>query len=263
MTKRNNLLSIGEMAKYSNTSIKSLRYYEKLNILKPSFVDPDTNYRYYRFEQLHLIEIICICIEFDIPLKELTEFIDQDNTLDFSNFLSYGKKIAENKLRNIEKGLYLINEIEQEIKTTNEHPDKQVIYERVIPKKHYYIIECETSFDEVNFTTEIDKLLSNETTKYFYDYMLDYGFLVIKKKSKMKRYFFMELSIKIKGKNVITLPSKSYYCIKNETCQIENVEEIFSDYLNVGDSFIAIEVNLFNSKYRIGQPINELRLIKI
>jgi hypothetical protein len=34
MKTKNELLSIGEMAKYTNTGIQALRYYERKNILK-------------------------------------------------------------------------------------------------------------------------------------------------------------------------------------------------------------------------------------
>mgnify|MGYP004571771149 CR=1 FL=1 len=37
-----NLLSIGEFSKIANVHIKSLRYYDKLGVLKPIYVDPKT-----------------------------------------------------------------------------------------------------------------------------------------------------------------------------------------------------------------------------
>lgn len=40
-------LSIGEMAKTNNISIHTLRYYDKVNLLKPHETDPSSKYRYY------------------------------------------------------------------------------------------------------------------------------------------------------------------------------------------------------------------------
>lgn len=37
-------LSIGEMAKLSGVHIKSLRYYDRIGVLKPAYVDPKTNH---------------------------------------------------------------------------------------------------------------------------------------------------------------------------------------------------------------------------
>ena len=45
-------MTIGEVAKVKQISIKALRYYEKIGILKPAYCDPNTGYRYYKNEQM-------------------------------------------------------------------------------------------------------------------------------------------------------------------------------------------------------------------
>ncbi len=52
------LYGIGEMAKISNISIQTLRYYDKIDLFKPAYVDPETNYRYYRDSQLYQLDLI-------------------------------------------------------------------------------------------------------------------------------------------------------------------------------------------------------------
>ena len=51
----NQLMSIGKVSKLKNVSIKSLRYYDQIGILKPAFVNAETNYRYYTKDQLYQI----------------------------------------------------------------------------------------------------------------------------------------------------------------------------------------------------------------
>ena len=43
----NNYLSIGEMAKMNHITVTTLRLYDELDLLKPVYVNPETNYRYY------------------------------------------------------------------------------------------------------------------------------------------------------------------------------------------------------------------------
>lgn len=50
--------SIGEVAKLTNISIQTLRYYDQISLFKPSHVDPKTNYRYYKESQLYYLDII-------------------------------------------------------------------------------------------------------------------------------------------------------------------------------------------------------------
>lgn len=49
------LLSIGQVAEICHISIKTLRHYDKLRIIKPAFVDSTNKYRYYAKSQLPFI----------------------------------------------------------------------------------------------------------------------------------------------------------------------------------------------------------------
>ncbi len=41
------LMRIGEIAAFFNVSVKAIRIYEKMGLLKPAKVDDKTGYRYY------------------------------------------------------------------------------------------------------------------------------------------------------------------------------------------------------------------------
>ncbi len=47
------LISIGQFSKICSVSIKTLRYYDKVELLKPAKVDKLTGYRYYDESQLN------------------------------------------------------------------------------------------------------------------------------------------------------------------------------------------------------------------
>ena len=46
------MYKIGEFSSLAKTTIKTLRYYEKENLLKPVYIDLNTGYRYYETSQL-------------------------------------------------------------------------------------------------------------------------------------------------------------------------------------------------------------------
>ena len=48
---RDHLLSIGEMAEANHVSIATLRLYDRMGLLKPSYRDAESNYRYYDIRQ--------------------------------------------------------------------------------------------------------------------------------------------------------------------------------------------------------------------
>ena len=49
------MLKIGEFSKLSRVSIRMLRHYDDIGLLKPAFIDSFTGYRYYKPEQLPVI----------------------------------------------------------------------------------------------------------------------------------------------------------------------------------------------------------------
>ena len=52
------LLSIGKMAKLNRVSIPTLRLYDDMGLLKPRYVDPDSGYRYYDIHQNARLDMI-------------------------------------------------------------------------------------------------------------------------------------------------------------------------------------------------------------
>jgi len=69
-----NYFTISEFAKLRNININSLRYYEKLGLLKPAIIDENNGYRYYSAEQVSILNKIILCIQLGIPLKEMVKF---------------------------------------------------------------------------------------------------------------------------------------------------------------------------------------------
>lgn len=94
-------LSIGKVAKLKNVSIKSLRYYDEIGIFKPALTDHTTGYRYYKENQLYLLDAISLCIELGIPLKNMSDYCDKNGRPDLQKLLGDAKTLAEQKIRSM------------------------------------------------------------------------------------------------------------------------------------------------------------------
>lgn len=107
-------MSIGKVSKLKNVSIKSLRYYDQIGILKPAFVNTETNYRYYTKDQLYLLDAITVCIKLGIPLKDLNNYVENDS-INLQKLLYDGKILAEQKILEIHNCLGTLQETLQNI----------------------------------------------------------------------------------------------------------------------------------------------------
>lgn len=53
------MYKIGDFSKKTNVPIKTLRYYDEINLFKPSYQDYFTGYRYYENNQIDEIKKYC------------------------------------------------------------------------------------------------------------------------------------------------------------------------------------------------------------
>lgn len=64
-------LSIGDFARATHLTIKTLRHYHRVGILEPVDVDPETGYRRYGTEQIVVAQVIRRFRDLDMPLDDI------------------------------------------------------------------------------------------------------------------------------------------------------------------------------------------------
>ena len=100
------LYKIGDFASISGISIRTLRYYDDIDLFKPKEVDLFTNYRYYTIEQLDELKLINELKEIGFSLEEI-----KNNWDNFSNDLFLKKK--NELLKEIESKKEAIKKIDE------------------------------------------------------------------------------------------------------------------------------------------------------
>ena len=98
------LYKIGDFSKKVNHSIRTLRYYDEIDLFKPSEVDLYTGYRYYSDEQLE-----------EIKIKIIDELTDVGFTLD--EIKQYWNNLNDNiMLKKKQELIDSVNVINEKIK---------------------------------------------------------------------------------------------------------------------------------------------------
>ena len=64
------MFSIGEFARLGGVSVRTLRHYDEIGLLRPATVDPDTGYRGYTADQLGPLNRIVALKELGLSLAE-------------------------------------------------------------------------------------------------------------------------------------------------------------------------------------------------
>lgn len=72
------MFKIAEFSRFTRVSVKMLRHYDELGLLKPIFIDPENNYRYYSSEQLPRLNRIIALKDLGFRLEQIGKFLDED-----------------------------------------------------------------------------------------------------------------------------------------------------------------------------------------
>ena len=161
---KQNLLTIGNLSKQTGVHIKSLRYYEQLGILRPAHTDPDTGYRYYTLSQIPVVDAIRACTFLDIPLKEFTSFLTEDQQrIHYKKLISHGTMLAHQKIRDIQEKLHLLEKFQKQMdrmeglrrhegQTVHALPEKYCWTAPYAGKQHStdYNVLITNMFDDIN-----------------------------------------------------------------------------------------------------------------
>ena len=92
------MYKIGEFSTLNHITIKTLRYYDEIGLLKPSIVDKYTGYRYYSNNQINDINNIKYYKELGLSLEEIKDLLNNNN-----------KNVLNNKKNDITKQIIELN----------------------------------------------------------------------------------------------------------------------------------------------------------
>lgn len=74
------MFKIGDFSRFTRTSIRMLRHYDEIGLLKPQSIDSFTGYRYYSAEQIPRVNRIQILRSIGFSLPEIIGLMDKDLT---------------------------------------------------------------------------------------------------------------------------------------------------------------------------------------
>ncbi len=72
------MLKIGDFSKLSQITVKALRLYDQLGLLKPAYVDDFTAYRYYSADQLPRLNRILALKDLGFSLEQIAKLLDEN-----------------------------------------------------------------------------------------------------------------------------------------------------------------------------------------
>lgn len=113
------LMRIGEIAAFFNVSVKAMRVYEKMGILKPVKTDKTNGYRYYTADQVKQLDAILELRELGFSLSEIKNLLKSSMTKDqYMEVLTHKKVMWQDKILEAQDKIDNIDEIIEKLATS-------------------------------------------------------------------------------------------------------------------------------------------------
>lgn len=94
--------TIGEISKLFDINKKTLRYYDEIDLFKPSFVNKENKYRYYTLDQFQYLETIKYLKELGLSLDKIKYNLNNLDTEEVISSLAQQKNTIDQKISELQ-----------------------------------------------------------------------------------------------------------------------------------------------------------------
>lgn len=260
---KQNLLTIGSLSKQTGVHIKSLRYYEQLGILRPAHTDPDTGYRYYTLSQIPVVDAIRACIFLDIPLKEFSTFLTEDQQrIHYKKLISYGTMLAHQKIRDIQEKLHLLEKFQKQMDRMEgfQRHEAQAVHR--LPEKYCWASPYAGKQHSQDYNILITRLF-DDISRSGLRLGAEAGLLSFHRSAGTEQFLYVEVEATKRDarrlKEIMFLPAAAFLCAITQESGIGQAPRVFPELFAQGYDKVIMETELFSGDYDVAHPEFELR----
>lgn len=140
------LLSIGKMARLNRVSISTLRLYDEKGLLKPRYVDPDSGYRYYGIDQNARLDMIVYMKELGMSLSEIGQALRKEDITLIEELLARKNEQLHEQMRQLKARHDAVERAIQSIERCRKSPATGTLSLEYIDRRYAWGIPCPENF---------------------------------------------------------------------------------------------------------------------
>ncbi|AIY84198.1 merR regulatory family protein [Clostridium baratii str. Sullivan] len=249
-----NLYSIGEVSKIKEVTIKALRYYHKMGILIPKYIDKITGYRYYSIDQFIYIDIIKGCRALGTSIVELQEIFKECDTDKLLKFLQLKRYEAEENIRKMQEIIKNIDTLNEVVERSNDISKNDEISIDFFDKRYIVVAPCKEVGDlkELIYYSDLEKIVKEKSIETSVERGIIYNFN--SDGDIEPRYVFYGVqensNIEIND-NIKVLPSGQYLTVSYSKENMDKCKRKISNYIKEKNLKVKslIELDLVNDLF--------------
>lgn len=212
------LFTVGEIATLFNINKKTLRYYDEIDLFKPSYIDPKNNYRYYTSSQFEKLNTIIYLKNIRIPLDTIKAHLENKSINNTINLFEIQEDIIEKKIEELKLIQNKVKNRINKIKDSIDHDKLDKIMELYFDERRIVILK-----EKVNTNKDLElsiRKLENKANEKSSIFLGEVGVSISKENLKNKLFkeydsTFIFVENKNYNKEILKiLPKGKYVCIR-------------------------------------------------
>ena len=266
---KNELISIGKMAEINQTTIATLRLYDKIGLLHPRYVDPETGYRYYDIQQNARLDMIAYMKELGMSLSEIEYVLKKEDITLIEDILAKKNEQIHQQIRELNARHDAVTRSISSIERYRKSPRTGTILLEYIDQRFIWAIPCNTNFYAKGLRSyeevliELRRKLMANGISQFHSYNTGTSILMenFLKENFLpdKAFIFSEKRFKNTPNEQFIIDSGMYACIYLDDYEkeIEYAKKLLEfcqkqNYIISGDYLCEVltEFNVFDSGHR-------------
>lgn len=164
------LISIGKMADMNGISIATLRLYDKMDLLKPRFVDTQSGYRYYDIRQNSRLDMIAYMKELGMSLAEISSILKKEDIALVEQILAQKNEQIHQNIRDLKSQHEAVERAISSIERYRKSPVTGTVSLEYIDRRYIFAMPCTENFYELGIESYENTLINMRK------HCLEYGF---------------------------------------------------------------------------------------
>lgn len=142
------LFTIGEISSLFNVNIKTLRYYDEIDLFKPIFIDSTNNYRYYSTEQFEQLNTIMYLKALGMSLSAISFHLKKRSIDNITELLEKQKEITKEKIKELKAIEKKIENRLSQINYARQYDDLYLIQEIEFNERNIVLLKQKIKTDK-------------------------------------------------------------------------------------------------------------------
>ncbi|SUP43817.1 MerR family transcriptional regulator [Veillonella criceti] len=227
---------IGEVSKIMGVSVQTLRYYANIKLVEPQYISPNTGYRYYTYEQFHIIDRIKYLQKFGFSLNKIRGIFLRNDIDKLVTMLGEKKNSLEAQMQNLKNTIDMIQWY-QNYFIHSQNIEKSCI--KHIDTRYLLITKIKPHENKEDYHIRLQKLRSSERLKNIifkrqFTLVFKYEDFISGNLTPTHIGMFIKERPSIKSQFLTKIPSGDFFCltsrILSEECNPHEAKLYFKDY---------------------------------